>query len=92
MSDRGILFCFSLFVIVGSLGVAVWLAVTGQAGTIDGLFLVLTALLTALAFALFLKFLIRRAMETAAQKVSPAAKTEPAKPARKVAPATVSES
>jgi hypothetical protein len=70
MSDRGALFLFSLFKIVGSLGAAGWLFVTGQAGTVDGLFLVLTALLSAAVFALYAKFAIGRAME--AQKQPPA--------------------
>jgi hypothetical protein len=71
MSDRGALFLFSLFMIVVSLGAAVWLLVTGQAGTVDGLFLFLTALLSVAVFALYVKFVIGRAME--AQKKTPAA-------------------
>jgi hypothetical protein len=68
MSDRGALFIFSIFMVVASLGAVVWLFVTGQAGTVDGLFMVLTALLSAAVFALFVKFMIGRAME--AQKKS----------------------
>ena len=34
--------------IVASLGAVVWLVATGQAGTVDGLFLLLTALTDAL--------------------------------------------
>jgi hypothetical protein len=48
---------------VASLAAAGWLLATGQAGTVDGLFLFLTSLLVALAFALYLAFMIRRAME-----------------------------
>jgi hypothetical protein len=77
MSDRAALFLFSLFMIVVSLGAAVWLFVTGQAGTVDGLFLVLTALLSAAVFALYVKFMISRAME--AQKKPPAAAAKAAK-------------
>jgi hypothetical protein len=51
--------------ILGGIGTAVWLFATGQAGTVDGLFLLLTALLIALAFALYVMFMIRRAMEAA---------------------------
>jgi hypothetical protein len=58
--------------ILVSLGAALWLFVTGQAGTVDGLFLVLTALISAGAFALYVKFVIGRAMEV--QKPAPAAK------------------
>jgi len=78
MSDRGFLFLFSVFMIVASLGTAVWLGVTGQALTVDGLFLVLTALLTALVFLLYVIFTIRRAMEPAAKPApvkAPAAKS-----------------
>ena len=65
MSDRGLLFLFSIFMIVVSLGAAVYLFATGQALTIDGLFTVLVALLTALVFALYVMFVIHRAMEPA---------------------------
>lgn len=60
--------------IVASLGAAVWLFVTGQAGTVDGLFLVLTALLSAAVFALYVKFVIGRAMEAQKKAPAPAAK------------------
>ena len=88
MSDRAILFLFSVVVVIASLGAAGWLLATGQAGTVDGLFLLLTCLLIALAFALFIAFMIRRAMEaapapkaTAAAKTTPAAQASPSKPA-----------
>lgn len=70
MSDRGMLFLFSLFMIVASLGATAWLFATGQAGTVDGLFMVLVGLLTAAVFALYVKYLLGRAME--AQKPAPA--------------------
>jgi hypothetical protein len=73
MSDRAALFLFSVLMIVASLGAAVWLFVTGQAGTVDGLFLVLTALLSAAVFALYVSFMIRRAMEAQKQAPAPAA-------------------
>ena len=92
MSDRGILFLFSLFMIVASLAAVVWLVATGQAGTVNGLFLLLTALIVALSFALYVKFMIRRAMDAAAQSAAQAAKAEAAKPAAKPAPATVAQS
>ena len=56
MSDRGLLFLFSVLMIAAGLGAAAWLVATGQAGTVDGLFLVLTALITAAAFALYARF------------------------------------
>ena len=87
MSDRGALFLFSLLMIVASLGAVVWLFVTGQAGTVDGLFLVLTALLMAAVFGLYVKFVIGRALEAAAKPPAPAAK-----PAARTAPAPVGQS
>jgi len=83
MSDRGFLFLFSILMIAGSLATAGWLLATGQAGTVDGLFLLLTALLIALVFALYVMFMIHRAME-AAKPAAPA-------PAAKAAPATASQ-
>jgi hypothetical protein len=84
MSDRGLLFLFSLLMIAAGLGSAVWLVVTGQAGTVDGLFLVLTALIVAASFALYVVFLVRRAMEAQAKpaaKAAPAVAKSAAKPA-----------
>jgi hypothetical protein len=74
MSDRAALFLFSLFMIVVSLGAAVWLFATGQAGTMDGIFLLLTALLSAAVFALYVKFMIGRAMEAQKQPPAPTVK------------------
>ena len=89
MPDRAILFLFSVVVEIASLAAAGWLLVSGQAGSVDGLFLLLTCLLIALAFGLYLAFMIRRAMEPApaAQPAkATAGATAPAKPAP--APAT----
>ena len=58
--------------ILVSLAAAVWLLVTGQAGTVDGLFLFLTALLTAAVFGLYVKFVIGNAMEAQKQAQAPA--------------------
>jgi hypothetical protein len=69
------LFLFSVLMIAGGLGAAAWLIATGQAGTVDGLFLVLMVLLAAAAFGLYAVFLVRRAMQSVAQ---PAAKASPA--------------
>jgi hypothetical protein len=84
MSDRGLLFLFSIFMIVACLGASVLLILTGQALTVDGLFLLLTALLAALVFALYVMFVIHRAMEASAQPAKQPAKAAapaPAKPA-----------
>jgi len=50
-------------VILASLCAAGWLVATGQAAYVDGLFLLLTCLLVAAAFGLYVMFMIRRAME-----------------------------
>jgi hypothetical protein len=85
MSDRGLLFLFSVFMVAAALGATAWLVATGQAGTVDGLFLVLTALITAAAFALYALFVLRRAMEKstkpAAKPAQATAKSAPPKPA-----------
>lgn len=82
MSDRAILFLFSCAVIIASLAAAGWLIATGQAGTVDGLFLLLTCLVTALAFGLYVLFMIRRALESLEPPAAkPAAKPAAAKPA-----------
>lgn len=85
MSDRGFLFLFSILMIIGGVGAAVYLAVTGQAQSVDGLFLVLTALLVAAVFGLYVKYMIGRAMEQSqapkTQAVKSPAKESPAKAA-----------
>ncbi len=73
MSDRAILFLFSIVVEIASLAAAGWLLASGQAGSVDGLFLFLTCLLIALAFALYLAFVIRQAAEPDQRKPGPAA-------------------
>jgi len=65
VSDQGILFLFSIVVEIASLAAAGWLLASGQAGSVDGLFLLLTCLLIALAFGLYIAFVIRRAMAAA---------------------------
>ncbi len=86
MSDRGLLFLFSVLMILAGLASAAYLFATGQAGTVDGLFLTLTALLFAACFALYLIYMIRRAME-AVKPAAPATKTAPAASPAKAAPA-----
>ena len=70
MSDRGYLFLFSVLMIAAGGGSAAYLIATGQAETVDGLFLVLTALLVAVVFGLYVKYAIGVAMEE--QKTAPA--------------------
>ena len=71
MSDRGFLFLFSAAMILGALASVAWLVSTGQALTLDGLFLICTALVLAAGFAVYLIYLLRRAAE--APKPVPAA-------------------
>ena len=92
MSDRGFLFIFSCIVILASLIAAGWLLATGQAATVDGLFLLLTCLTMALAFALYLMFLIKRVMESLEPAEPKAAKAATATAARpKAAPLVPAE-
>jgi hypothetical protein len=84
MSDRGYLFLFSILMIAAGLGSAAYLVVTGQAATVDGLFLVLTALLVAVVFGLYVKYAIGVAMEEQKPAAAPAkapAKESPVKAA-----------
>src|SRR3981081_2504346 len=83
MSDRGLLFIFGVVVILVCLGSCAGLLMNGQAESVDGLFLILMCLAIALAFGLYLMFMIKRAMEPppappkAAAKPATAAKPEP---------------
>jgi len=88
MSDRGFLFLFSLLMIVVGLAFSGWLFATGQAATVDGLFLLLTALLVAAVFALYAMFAINREKEAAKAAAAPPAKPALASKA-KPAPAAV---
>ncbi len=85
MSDRGFLFLFSILMILGGLGSAVWLILTGQALTVDGLFLTLVSLLVAVVFGMYAAYMIRRAMEAQAPAEKPAAKQAAATAAKQAA-------
>lgn len=61
-------------VIVFCLGTIGWLLVTHQAFTLDGLFIIAVCKLTALAFALYLWFMVNRAKEELAKESKAAAK------------------
>ena len=76
MTDRAFFFLASLVMLVGSIGAAVWMVATGQLGTFDGNFLFLCALILAAAFALYLKYMISRAMEALAETKPVQKKTE----------------
>ena len=83
MSDRGFLFLFSALMVAAGGASAAYLVATGQAATVDGLFLALTALSLAAGFAMYLIYSIRRAMEPAkaAAPATKAAASSAAKPA-----------
>ena len=84
MSDRGFLFLFSLAMIAVGLAATGYLIAAGQALTLDGLFLILTALLFSAVFAIYVVYLIRHAMEAPKVK-APAAKTAASPTASKTA-------
>ena len=70
--------------IAASGAAAAYLVATGQAATVDGLFLVVTALLIAVCFGMYLVYMIRRAMavvKPAAQPAKAGATASTAKPA-----------
>jgi hypothetical protein len=83
MSDRGFLFLFSVLMIVVGAATVAYLIATGQALTLDGLFLMLTALILGAGFAIYLIYMVRRAMEQTkpAAAAKTAASTSTAKPA-----------
>ena len=77
MSDRAFLFLFSIFMIVVAGASVAYLIVTGQAATVDGLFLVITALTIAAGFALYAVYQLRMAMEATKSAAQPAKATAP---------------
>jgi hypothetical protein len=91
MSDRGFCFSFSCIVILASLCASVWLVVTGQAAYVDGLFLLLTCLLVAAAFGLYVMFMIHRAMEPVEPPSAKPAKATAAQPKAALVPAEKAE-
>jgi len=91
MSDRAFCFLFSCVVILASLGATGWLVITGQAATVDGVFLALMCLTMALASGLYVMFMIRRAMESLQQPAAKPAKAPAAAPPAKTAPLVAAE-
>jgi TRAP-type C4-dicarboxylate transport system permease small subunit len=91
MSDRAFCFLFSCVVILASLGATGWLVVTGQAASVDGLFLALMCLTIALAFGLYVMFMIRRAMESLQEPAAKPAKAPAATSAATTAPLVPAE-
>jgi hypothetical protein len=86
MTDRALLFLVSGFIVIGALGLAIWLGIAGQLGTFDGNFLLLSALVIVTAFMLYLKFLIRQALEAVEKKKVAEAPQRVTTPQRVTAP------
>jgi hypothetical protein len=84
MTDRGVLFLVSVLLIVVSLAATGWLVISGQAHSLDGLFLAHVCLLTAVVFAIYVWNLIATAREELAKEMAP-------KPAPKKAPAATTQ-
>jgi len=82
MTDRGFCFLFSCAVILASLGATGWMIATGQAATVDGLFLLLMCLTVAAAFALYVMYMIHRAMEPTEKPAAKPAKAATPTPAK----------
>jgi hypothetical protein len=66
----GVLFLFSLLVILGSLAAAVWLCTTRQVFSFDGLFLFLSSLVVLLSFSLYVRFMLRNALNELKQSTT----------------------
>jgi uncharacterized membrane protein len=62
MSDRAVIFLFSLLVVIGSAIADAWLFATNQIATFDGLFLFCSSCVIVFAFGLYLRWLIRSAV------------------------------
>ena len=67
MWDRSAMFCFSLLVIAGALGVTVWLFATAV-WSFDEVFLLCVCAVVILSFSLYLRYLMRQAMREAAAR------------------------
>ena len=64
MWEVAALFLFCVIMVVGPLGVSVWLIATGQAAGVGGLFLLASCLVLALAFGWCLRSLVKRPRKT----------------------------
>ncbi len=89
MWERVAVFLFLVAMVAGSLGGAGWLVATGQAASVEGIFLVLVFLVLALVFGVAIYTMIRDAMEAAQPPpaASKPAATALAKPAQPTQPA-----
>jgi hypothetical protein len=86
MPDRAWLFLGSVVMVLLSLAGAGWLVISGQVFGLDGLFMLLVFLTTALAFALFVWNLIAMALDEIAKEREP----KPAAGKRAPAPSSAS--
>lgn len=71
MSDRGWLFLGSVLLIVVALAASVWLVASSQVHGLDGLFLLLVCLTTALAFGLYAASVVFSVREEIARERAP---------------------
>jgi hypothetical protein len=71
--ERVGVFVFSLLMVAGSLGLAVWLVTTGQAAYVDGLFLLLVCFVFAGVFGTCARLVVRAGIEGAAAPAAPKA-------------------
>jgi hypothetical protein len=69
---------------LGGIAVCVWLIATGQLGSFDGNFLLLSSILITTAFGLYIRFLIRGAIQV--RPAPPAKKSDVRSPAGQAAP------
>jgi hypothetical protein len=73
MPERAVLILLSLILVVGLLGAVVWLMISGQGLTLDGLFLALSCLTVALVFSIYVLMEVKRAQAKAREQSKPAA-------------------
>jgi hypothetical protein len=70
VSMAGVLFLFSVAMILGSVAAAVWLCTTRQVFSFDGLFLFLSSLVVLLSFSPYVRFLMRSALSEPKESTS----------------------
>ena len=64
MLERVGVFLLSVLLVAGSLGLAVWIIATGQAASMDGIFLVLVCLVFALVFSICAYLVVKAGLST----------------------------
>jgi asparagine N-glycosylation enzyme membrane subunit Stt3 len=77
MLERLGVFLFSVFMVAGSLALAVWIVVSGQAAYVDGIFMLLVSLVLALTFTIIIS-VITGSLQAAERKIPAAARPQAA--------------